>query len=200
MIVQASLLDHSAELIRQVALNEGGLIAEAVAGQTSPLQLTDDVAQPFAQLAEAAAKESTDGSSSKSIGTALLAALAAREAELLHYDLSQTQIFSTADQDLALLIGDRLYALGLEALSKIGDGRRIVILSLIVQGLAQAHSRGVFIDSPDLDRPSCQPSGAATHHLQQLIQQRTDDVWRAGCAALIDPDDLVAAKKLQKFV
>jgi hypothetical protein len=44
---------------------------------------------------------------------------AIREGHLLHY--GGARVLRTADDDLALLAGDRLYALGLEVLSGLGD-------------------------------------------------------------------------------
>jgi hypothetical protein len=93
---------------------------------------------------------------------------AVREGYLLHY--GAPRLMSRADDDLALLAGDRLYALGLERLAAAGDLVAVAALS-------------------DLIALSAQAQAAADEAL-------ADAVWAAGCAEVGwgPSDDLEAAK------
>jgi hypothetical protein len=81
---------------------------------------------------------------------------AVREGYLLHY--GEPRLFSREDDDLALLAGDRLYALGLERLAAAGDLAAVSALS-------------------DLIALSAQAQASADARL-------ADAVWAAGCAEL----------------
>ncbi len=65
---------------------------------------------------------------------------AIREGELLHY--RDARVISTDDPDLALLAGDRLYALGLERLAALGDLDAVATLADLISTSAQAHAEG----------------------------------------------------------
>jgi hypothetical protein len=65
---------------------------------------------------------------------------AIREGYLLHYGPQRNG--DLADPDVALLEGDRLYALGLERLAMVGELRAISELSDVISLCAQAHSTG----------------------------------------------------------
>ena len=69
-----------------------------------------------------------------------LAVAAVLEGCLLHY--GRPRALQIADPDLALLAGDRLYALGLARLAAIGDLTAIAELADIIALSAQAHSAG----------------------------------------------------------
>ncbi len=73
-----------------------------------------------------------------------LAVEAVREGYLLHYGTPRLTLAD--DPDLALLAGDRLYALGLERLAATGELAAIRELSDVISLCAQAHSAG----DPDL--------------------------------------------------
>jgi hypothetical protein len=64
---------------------------------------------------------------------------AVREGYLLHYGVPR--IVVGTDQDLALLAGDYLYALGIERLAAIGDLDAIRELSDLISLCAQLHAR-----------------------------------------------------------
>jgi hypothetical protein len=81
---------------------------------------------------------------------------AVREGYLLHY--GTPRLMSREDDDLALLAGDRLYALGLERLAAAGDLEAVSALSDLIALSAQAQAAG--------DEPLA------------------DAVWAAGCAEL----------------
>jgi hypothetical protein len=81
---------------------------------------------------------------------------AVREGYLLHY--GTPRLMSRDDDDLALLAGDRLYALGLERLATAGDLAAVSALSDLIALSAQAQAAG-----------------------DGLL---ADAVWAAGCAEL----------------
>ena len=70
--------------------------------------------------------------------TLLLEAI--REGEQIHY--ARPRILRTEDDDLALLAGDRLYALGLERLAALGDLDAVAALADLISFAAQAHAEG----------------------------------------------------------
>jgi hypothetical protein len=60
------------------------------------------------------------------------------EGSRLHY--GQPRVVFPGDQDLALLLGDQLYALGLSRLSALGDLQAVVELADLISLVAQAHA------------------------------------------------------------
>ena len=78
------------------------------------------------------------------------------EGYLLHYGVSR--VVSHADPDLALLAGDRLYALGLERLVVLGDLDAVRELADVISLCSLLVARG--------DRATCEP------------------LWRAGARAV----------------
>jgi hypothetical protein len=62
------------------------------------------------------------------------------EGSLLHYGAPRA--VAVADPDLALLLGDQLYALGLSRLSDLGDLDAIAELADVISLLAQARANG----------------------------------------------------------
>jgi hypothetical protein len=81
---------------------------------------------------------------------------AIREGELLHYGASR--VFAGIEPDLALLAGDRLYALGLARLAEMGDVEAVGELADVIALCAQARAE----EHPEL----------------------ADAVWQAGVAAV----------------
>jgi hypothetical protein len=65
---------------------------------------------------------------------------AIREGYLQHY--ASGRVVKPEDPDLALLAGDRLYALGLERLAAIGDLDAVAELADVIALCAQAHAEG----------------------------------------------------------
>ena len=65
---------------------------------------------------------------------------AVREGYELHY--GDPEVVHTDDPDLALLAGDRLYALGLEKLAADGDLEAIGILCATIATCARSHAEG----------------------------------------------------------
>lgn len=132
-------LDRLADALR----TDGGLIADAVADTRS-----DDGALGAAAAAgpRAAGREEA---------YALLVE-AIVEGYLQHY--GEGRVVRPADPDLALLAGDRLYALGLAHLAELGDLDAVAELADVISLAAQAHAEG------DADRAAA--------------------VWAAGVAAV----------------
>ncbi len=83
---------------------------------------------------------------------------AVREGYLLHHRPHEARVVATDDPDLALLAGDRLYALGLERLAELGLVAAVGELTDVIALCAGAHAAG------DADL--------------------ADAVWEAGVAAL----------------
>ncbi len=78
------------------------------------------------------------------------------EGSLLHY--GAPRVVRVADPDLALLLGDQLYALGLSRLADLGDLEAVAELADLISLLAQARAAA---DAP-----------------------LADAIWRAGAAAI----------------
>jgi hypothetical protein len=65
---------------------------------------------------------------------------AIREGALLHY--ARGRVVDPGDPDLALLGGDRLYAIGLDRLAALGDVEAVAELADVISLVAQAHAEG----------------------------------------------------------
>jgi hypothetical protein len=65
---------------------------------------------------------------------------AIREGALLHY--GRGRVVDPDDPDLALLPGDRLYAIGLDRLAALGDVEAVAVLADVISRVAQAHAEG----------------------------------------------------------
>jgi hypothetical protein len=65
---------------------------------------------------------------------------AVREGYLLHY--GAPRLLAGHEEDLALLAGDYLYALGLDRLAALGDAAAVTILSDLISRCAQLHAEG----------------------------------------------------------
>jgi hypothetical protein len=100
--------------------SEGGILAATVVDSDAPQPHGDAVA-------------------AKGDGYPLLVE-AIREGYLQHYGAGR--VVQPQDPDLALLAGDRLYALGLERLAAIGDLDAVAELADVIALCAQAHAEG----------------------------------------------------------
>jgi len=65
---------------------------------------------------------------------------AVREGYLLHYE--EPRLLAGHDQDLGLLAGDYLYALGLDRLATLEDTRSIGVLSNLISDCARLQAEG----------------------------------------------------------
>jgi hypothetical protein len=77
-------------------------------------------------------------------GPYALTLAAVREGYLLHY--GEGRVVATPDGDLALLGGDRLYALALAELAALGDLDAVAALADLISDCARAHAE----DEPEL--------------------------------------------------
>ncbi len=73
---------------------------------------------------------------------------AVREGYLLHY--GEPRLLAGHDEDLALLAGDYLYALGLDRLAALGDTEAVALLSDLISSCAQLHAEGRESEVPQL--------------------------------------------------
>jgi hypothetical protein len=62
------------------------------------------------------------------------------EGYLMHY--GEPRAYAGMEEDLRLLAGDALYALGLSRLAEAGDLEAVAELSDLISGSAQAHAEG----------------------------------------------------------
>ena len=108
---------------------EGGLLAGAV--REEPVA---GAQAPHGDLAAAGPRAGDDPDDYA------LVVEAVREGYLLHY--GRPRILDTPDPDLALLAGDRLYALGLARLAERGDLAAVAELADVIALCAVAHGSG----------------------------------------------------------
>jgi hypothetical protein len=73
---------------------------------------------------------------------------AVREGYLLHY--GEPRLLAGHDDDLALLAGDYLYALGIERLAAQGDTDAVLVLADLISDCAQLHTEGREDEVPGL--------------------------------------------------
>ena len=71
-----------------------------------------------------------------------------REGYLLHY--GEPRLLAGHDEDLAVLAGDYLYALGIERLAATGDCEAVLRLAELIGACAQRHAEGRADEVPGL--------------------------------------------------
>ncbi|HEY2335613.1 MAG TPA: hypothetical protein VGH58_11490 [Solirubrobacterales bacterium] len=86
---------------------------------------------------------------------------AVREGYLLHY--GEPRLLRDHDDDLALLSGDYLYALGIERLAAIGDEEAVAVLAELIGRCAQLHAEGREDEAPALWRAAALAVGDGEH-------------------------------------
>jgi hypothetical protein len=86
---------------------------------------------------------------------------AVREGYLLHY--GEPRLLRGHDDDLALLAGDYLYALGLERLASLGDAAAVAVLAELIARSAQLHAEGREDEAPELWRDAALAIGGGDH-------------------------------------
>jgi hypothetical protein len=118
---------------------EGGLLAETVVDTDAPAEHGAVAGERGAEYA--------------------LVVEAIREGYLQHY--GEGRVVRPDDPDLALLAGDRLYALGLARLAALGDVEAVAVLADVISRSAQAHAEG--------------------------DTARADEAWRVGSEAVARP-------------
>jgi hypothetical protein len=85
---------------------------------------------------------------------------AVREGYLLHY--GEPRLLAGHDQDLALLAGDYLYALGIERLAAMGDTESVLLLADLISASAQLHVEGREDEVPGRWRDAVHAIGTET--------------------------------------
>jgi hypothetical protein len=83
---------------------------------------------------------------------------AVREGYLLHY--GEPRLLAGHDDDLALLAGDYLYALGIERLATLGDSDAVGRLADLISRCAQLHAEGREDEVAALWRETAEAIGA----------------------------------------
>jgi hypothetical protein len=121
---------------------EGGLLAGALTGQGGD--------ESLGELAADGRRTAGRGEEYALLFEAI------REGALLHYD--RGRVVAPEDPDLALLAGDRLYAIGLDRLAALGDVEAVAELADVISLVAQARAEG--------------------------DAERAEAVWRAGARAV----------------
>jgi hypothetical protein len=101
-------------------------LAEQLRGEDTPIA---------SHVVDAAGPTVAEGS-----GEYALVMEAVREGYLLHY--GEPRLLAGHDDDLALLAGDYLYALGLDRLAAMGDTGAVAVLSELISRCAQLHAEG----------------------------------------------------------
>jgi hypothetical protein len=86
---------------------------------------------------------------------------AVREGYLLHY--GEPRLLRGHDDDLALLAGDYLYALGIERLAALGDGEAVAVLAELIGRSAQLHAEAREGEAPELWRLAALAVGGEGH-------------------------------------
>lgn len=86
---------------------------------------------------------------------------AVREGYLLHY--GESRLLHGHDEDVALLAGDYLYALGIKRLAALGDAVAVAVLAGLIARCAQLHAEGREDEAPALWRAAALAVGGRDH-------------------------------------
>jgi hypothetical protein len=86
---------------------------------------------------------------------------AVREGYLLHY--GTPRLLAGHDQDLALLAGDYLYALGIDRLADLGDTEAVAVLGDLIGRCAQLHTEERLDEVAELWRGAALAVGGRRH-------------------------------------
>jgi hypothetical protein len=148
--------------LREALLDHGGTLAESLAPATStastaPAAPAAPAAEPRAETGAGAPQLAAGGprAAGRERDYELLLEMIL-EGSLLHY--GAPRLVRCGDRDLALLLGDQLYALGLARLAELGDLDAVAELADLISLLAEAQAAS----DPRL----------------------SDAVWQAGAAAI----------------
>lgn len=86
---------------------------------------------------------------------------AVREGYLLHY--GEPRLLAGHDEDLGLLAGDYLYALGIERLAALGDAEAVAVLGELIGRCAQLHGEDRVDEVAGLWRSAALAVGGRDH-------------------------------------
>jgi hypothetical protein len=173
--MSAQLVEGSSlERLRVLLLSEGGLIARLV----ESFSLDDSAVGPTtagpAQLAAGGPRVDGRGADYELLLEAIY------EGYLLHYHAPR--VVRPPEQDLGLLAGDRLYALGLARLVKLGDVEAVAELADVItlSALAQASGNTDLADAVWIAGAYAVGWGSSPHH------ERAKALVRAGSPEALD--------------
>lgn len=123
----------SLDRLRDALAAQGGTLAEMLDGHERPAtQIPPGVGAP--QLAARGPRTAADPEEYELLLEMIL------EGSLLHY--GDARVVITEDRDLALLLGDQLYALGLARLAELGDLESVSELADLISLLSKAQLEG----------------------------------------------------------
>jgi hypothetical protein len=130
----------SVTALREALIEHGGTVAHLVDGAT-PSVLGEIAADGEGQPGVGAPQRAAQGprTNGRAAEYELLLEMIL-EGSLLHY--GSPRVVATEDRDLALLLGDQLYALGLARLAEIGDLDSVSELADLISLLSQAQLQG----------------------------------------------------------
>jgi hypothetical protein len=127
-MTQTVKMDETVERLRVLLSREGEAIAPALAAPGA-----QDVIGPL--VCACAGGRTEHGEAGTELALVLESIL---EGYLLHY--GRSRLVDTADEDLRLLAGDHLYALGLSHLARLGDLEAVRALADLITLCARAHA------------------------------------------------------------
>jgi hypothetical protein len=123
--------------LREALLDHGGTLADAVVAPSAGDGVPDSPAPPTAPAPALAGSGPRAAGREREYELLLEMIL---EGSLLHY--GSPRVVRCEDPDLALLLGDQLYALGLSRLADLGDLDAVSELADLISLLAQAEAGG----------------------------------------------------------
>lgn len=168
----------------QAALRaEGGTVAELLDGENPVASALDDPGP--AQLAAAGPRARARAADYELLIEMIL------EGSRLHY--SAPLVVRTEDRDLALLIGDQLYALGLARLASLGDVAAVAVLADVISLVAQAHVAG----DPSLANAVWQAGAVAVGWGESRKHEAAKALARGGQRGAVEALEEVAAAALR---
>jgi hypothetical protein len=116
-----------------------------------------------------------------------------REGYELHY--GTPRLLAGHDEDLALLAGDYLYALGLERLAALGDGEAVAELSDLISLCAASHTEGAAGAVPALWLASAVAVGCGGSEAHEAGKAAARAASPAAAEALLEPALQIAASE-----
>lgn len=120
-------------------------LAERLRGEGTPISahVVEPTATPELGMRAAAGRRAAAAP-----GEYALVVECVREGYLLHY--GEPRVIAGHDDDLALLAGDYLYALGIERLAALGDIESVGRLADLISRCARLHAEGRGDEAPAL--------------------------------------------------
>jgi hypothetical protein len=105
------------------------------------------------------------------------------EGSLLHY--GTPRVIETEDRDLALLLGDQLYAMGLARLSELGDLDAVTELADVISLVSQAYAAGDDCLADAIWRAGAVAIGWGSSDAHEHAKRLARDVRPGATAALV---------------